>query len=51
MSDDDIRNDDYDLDRDYDDYDERDDRAPDDVIRDDNASTINDWLRRSRGTW
>jgi len=44
------RRDDYD-DRDYDDYDEQDERAPDDVIRDDNASTINDWLRRSRGTW
>ena len=48
-SDDDIRNDDYDLDRD--DCDERDERAPDDVIRRDNADSINDWLRRSRSTW
>ena len=41
------RRDDYD-DRDYDDYDEQDERAPDDVIRDDNARVINDRLRQ---TW
>jgi hypothetical protein len=50
MTDDDIRNDDYDLDRDYPE-DEHDERAPDDVIRRDNADVINDWLRRSRSTW
>jgi hypothetical protein len=49
-SDDDIRNDDYDLDRDYPE-DDRDERAPDDTLRRDNADSINDWLRRSRSTW
>ena len=48
-SDDDIRNEDYDLDRDYPEDD--DDRDPDDVVRRDNADSINDWLRRSRSTW
>jgi hypothetical protein len=49
-SDDDIRNDDYDLDRDYPE-DDRDERDPDDTLRRDNADSINDWLRRSRSTW
>jgi hypothetical protein len=52
MTDDDIRNEDYDLDRDYpEDDDDREERAPDDVIRRNNADSINDWLRRSRSTW
>ena len=48
MIDDNQRDDDYDLDRDYPD-DEREERAPDDVVRRDNADSINEWLRRS--TW
>ena len=50
MTDDNRRDDDYDLDRDYPE-DEHDERAPDDVVRRDNADSINDWLRRSRSTW
>ena len=52
MIDDNRRDDDYDLDRDYpEDDDDRDERAPDDTLRRDNVDSINDWLRRSRSTW
>lgn len=42
---DDIRDDDRSLDR-WDEEEEPEERAPDDVIRRDDAAAINEWLRR-----